>query len=448
MPLEFNAPAGDNLFDKAKVVGKSTPRIDGPRKTTGTAPMPTSAMTWRRTRPTATSSVRASARGASFRWMPPRTCRARRTGGHHRTGNQAGRQIELEQCAVVRRTRSGPLPPGHRLRGGRDLRAGPRRRGADPHPLRARQGPLRFPGPGTVRAAGKGRDGKPDRQALGDFDTAYASAAVKLDETYHTSDESHSMMEPHATIAAWEGDTLTLWTANQMIDWARQGMAAILGIDPAKVRVDSPYIGGGFGGKLFIRADAVLAALAAKQVGRPVKIALQRPLMPNNTTHRHATLQRVRIGCGKDGRISAIAHENWSGNINGEDGENGTLQTPKLYAGANRLVANYIATLDMPEGNAMRAPGEAPGHMALEVAMDEMAEKLGLDPIAFRILNEPEVVPGDPSKKFSDRNLVRCLREGASASTGTSATPGRRRSGKGTGWSAWACPRAIAAHRR
>ncbi|RXY90102.1 xanthine dehydrogenase, partial [Salmonella sp. 3DZ2-4SM] len=86
---------------------------------------------------------------------------------------------------------------------------------------------------------------------------------------------------------------------------------------------------------------------------------------------------------------SAIAHENWSGNINGEDGENGTLQTPKLYAGANRLVANYIATLDMPEGNAMRAPGEAPGHMALEVAMDEMAEKLGLDPIAFRILNEP-----------------------------------------------------------
>ena len=113
----------------------------------------------------------------------------------------------------------------------------------------------------------KGRGGKPDRQTLGDFDTAYASAAVKLDETYHTSDESHSMMEPHATIAAWEGDTLTLWTANQMIDWARQGMAAILGIDPAKVRVDSPYIGGGFGGKLFIRADAVLAALAASRSG-------------------------------------------------------------------------------------------------------------------------------------------------------------------------------------
>ncbi|WP_369469654.1 molybdopterin cofactor-binding domain-containing protein, partial [Enterobacter cloacae] len=170
------------------------------------------------------------------------------------------------------------------------------------------KGRFDFPALAPSAPPAKGRDGKPDRQTLGDFDSAYASAAAKLDEIYHTADESHSMMEPHATIAAWEGDTLTLWTANQMIDWARQGMAAILGIDPDKVRVDSPYIGGGFGGKLFIRADAVLAALAAKQVGRPVKIALQRPLMPNNTTHRHATIQRVRIGCAKDGRISAIAH--------------------------------------------------------------------------------------------------------------------------------------------
>ena len=102
------------------------------------------------------------------------------------------------------------------------------------------KGRFDFPALAPTAPLAKGRDGKPDRQALGDFDTAYASAAVKLDETYHTSDESHSMMEPHATIAAWEGDTLTLWTANQMIDWARQGMAAILGIDPAKVRWTRP----------------------------------------------------------------------------------------------------------------------------------------------------------------------------------------------------------------
>lgn len=414
MPLEFNAPAGDNLFDKAKVVGKSTPRIDGPRKTTGTAPY---AYERHDVAPNQAYGYIVGAGIGKGRIISMDASRARAAPGVLAV-------ITAPETKPVGKSNWNNAP----LFGGAEVAHYHQaiacvvaetfeqaRAAAALIRTRYERGKGRFDFPALAPSAplAMGRGGKPDRQALGDFDTAYASAAIKLDETYHTSDESHSMMEPHATIAAWEGDTLTLWTANQMIDWARQGMAAILGIDPAKVRVDSPYIGGGFGGKLFIRADAVLAALAAKQVGRPVKIALQRPLMPNNTTHRHATLQRVRIGCGKDGRISAIAHENWSGNINGEDGENGTLQTPKLYAGANRLVANYIATLDMPEGNAMRAPGEAPGHMALEVAMDEMAEKLGLDPIAFRILNEPEVVPGDPSKKFSDRNLVRCLREGA-----------------------------------
>ncbi len=221
------------------------------------------------------------------------------------------------------------------------------------------------------------------------------------------------MMEPFATIAAWEGDKLTIWTSNQMINWAKRSMSQILGIPAENIRVDSPYVGGGFGGKLFVRADAVLAALAAKAAGRPVKIAMQRPLMANNATHRHATIQRLRIGAERDGRITAIAHENWSGNLNGEDGENGTLQTPKLYAGANRLTANYIATLDLPEGNAMRAPGEAPGHMALEVAMDELAEQLGIDPVELRIRNEPQTVPSNPQRRFSDRHLTRCLREGA-----------------------------------
>ncbi len=204
------------------------------------------------------------------------------------------------------------------------------------------------------------------------------------------------MMEPHATIAAWEGDTLTLWTANQMIDWARQGMAAILGIDPAKVRVDSPY-------RRRLRRQAVhpcrrgAGRAGAKQVGRPVKIALQRPLMPNNTTHRHATLQRVRIGCGKDGRISAIAHENWSGNINGEERKTAPCRRP-----SSMRAPTAWWPITSPRSTCLKAmrcaPGEAPGHMALEVAMDEMAEKLGLDPVAFRILNEPEVVPGDPSR--------------------------------------------------
>ena len=222
------------------------------------------------------------------------------------------------------------------------------------------------------KTLGTGFSGESMKDTLGDFDGAFGGAAVKIDATYTTPDEAHAMMEPFATIAAWEGDKLTVWTSNQMINWGKRALASILGIEADNVRVDSPYIGGGFGGKLFIRADAVMAALGAKAAKRPVKIAMQRPLMFNNSTHRPATIQRVRLGAGSDGRITAIAHECWSANITGEDGEHGTLQTPKLYTGANRLTASYVSQIDLPEGNAMRAPGEAPGHMALEVAMDAL----------------------------------------------------------------------------
>ena len=140
---------------------------------------------------------------------------------------------------------------------------------------------------------------------------------------------------------------------------------------------------------------------------------MQRPLMFNNATHRHATIQRVRIGADGDGRIAAIAHECWSGNLPGGGDENGAAQTRALYAGPNNITASYLAELHLPEASAMRAPGEAPGHLAIEVAMDELAEQLGMDPIELRVLNEPETLPSDPSIKFSDRNLVQCLRVGA-----------------------------------
>lgn len=265
--------------------------------------------------------------------------------------------------------------------------------------------------PGATLANGNG--GKPDKVTQGDFDAAFSSAAVTVDATYTTPNETHAMMEPHATIAAWDGDNLTLWTSNQMIKWSVDALAGILKMPREKIRIDSPFIGGGFGGKLFIRSDAVLAALAAKAAKRPVKVALQWPLMANNTTHRPATIQRVRLGADKEGHLTAIAHECWSGNITGEDPENGVQQTRRLYAAPNHLTSCYIGQLDLPEGNAMRAPGEAPGHLALEVAMDELADKLGMDPIELRIRNEPRAVPSDTSKKFSDRHLVEALREGA-----------------------------------
>ena len=272
---------------------------------------------------------------------------------------------------------------------------------------------------------------EPADTAVGDFAGAFASAAVKVDASYTTPDQAHAMMEPHASMAAWDGDRLTVWTSNQMIDWGVSDLAKTLQLPKENVRLVSPYIGGGFGGKLFLRADAVLAALGAKAAGRPVKVALPRPLVFNNTTHRPATVQRVRIGAGRDGKITAIGHETWSGNLPNGKPENAIDQTRLLYAGANRMTATRLAILDLPEGNAMRAPGEAPGMMALEIAMDEMAEKLGMDPVRFRIVNDTQVAPEEPGRRFSKRQLVECMRIGADR-FGWSArkAPGQVRDGR------------------
>ncbi|WP_137752187.1 aldehyde oxidoreductase molybdenum-binding subunit PaoC [Sphingopyxis sp. L1A2A] len=278
---------------------------------------------------------------------------------------------------------------------------------------------------------------EPD-SSVGDFAGAFAAAPVQLDARYTTPDHSHAMMEPHASIAAWDGDKLTLWTSNQMIAWSVGDMAKTLGIPKENIRFDSPYIGGGFGGKLFNRADVLLAALGAKAARRPVKVALQRPLMINNTTHRPATIQRIRIGATADGKITAIGHESWSGDLPGGGPETAVAQTRLLYAGANRMTAMRLAVLDLPEGNAMRAPGEAPGLMALEVAVDEMAEKLGIDPIQFRVINDTQVDPEKPSRPFSQRQLNECLKTGADKFgwARRNAKPGMTRDGQwlvGTG---------------
>jgi xanthine dehydrogenase YagR molybdenum-binding subunit len=175
-----------------------------------------------------------------------------------------------------------------------------------------------------------------------------------------------------------------------------------------------------------------MAALGARAAKRPVKVAMPRPLIPNNSTHRPATIQRIRIGADRDGKILAIAHESGSGNQPGGHPETAVNQTKLLYAGANRLTSMRLAVLDLPEGNSMRAPGEAPGLMALEIAIDEMAEKLGMDPIAFRVKNDTQVDPEKPERRFSDRQLVRCLHEGAGRFgwSKRNPSPGQMRDGK------------------
>jgi xanthine dehydrogenase YagR molybdenum-binding subunit len=267
--------------------------------------------------------------------------------------------------------------------------------------------------------------------AVGDFEAAFAAAPVRLDARYTTPDQSHAMMEPHASTAVWTGDELTIWSSSQMVNWWASDLATTLGIPREKVHLLAPFIGGGFGSKLFLRTDAVLAALGARATGRPVKVALTRPLIANNTAHRPGTIQHIRIGATRDGAITAIGHEAWSGNLPGGRPEDAVEQTRLLYAGANRMTATRLAALDLPEGNAMRAPGEASGLMALEIAMDEMAERLGLDPVAFRIINDTQVDPEHPERAFSRRQLAECLRTGAALFgwERRARTPAQRRDG-------------------
>ena len=411
--MKFDTPATTNPIDQLKVIGQPIDRIDGPRKTTGTA------------------------RYAYERVdVAPNAAYGYVVGSAIATGQIASMDLTAARAApgvieIVTARSAGRLGKGKRNTA--NLFGGPQvqhyhqavalviaetfeqaRAAAQLVRVQYVAGKGKFSLAAAKDGAKKPTSGEtPSDTAVGDFAGAYAAAPVQFDATYTTPDESHAMMEPHASTAAWQGDFLTIWTSSQMIDWGRTDLAKTLGVPKDNVRLISPFIGGGFGGKLFIRADVLLAALGARAAGRPVKVTLQRPLVANNTTHRAATIQRIRMGAGRDGKITAIGHESWSGDLPGGRPETAVLQTRLLYAGANRMTAMRLAVLDLPEASSMRAPGEASGLMALEIAIDEMAEKLGLDPVEFRIRNDTQVDPEKPARPFSQRRLIECLRLGA-----------------------------------
>ncbi|PZR10082.1 MAG: xanthine dehydrogenase [Azospirillum brasilense] len=428
--MRFDTPATTNPIDRMKVVGQPLDRIDGPLKTTGTAPyayerhdvVPDQAYGW------IVGSAIASGRITA---MDLRAARAapgviaivtHENAGHLGKGTRnvahllGGPEIEHYHQAIA-------LVVAESFEQARAAAALLR--------VEYEASEAKFD-LAAAKAAGVGPSEDSPDKTVGDFARAFDAAPVRLDETYSTPDQSHAMMEPHATIAAWDGDRVDVWLSNQMVAWTTGDLAKTLGIPKEKVRLRSPYIGGGFGGKLFLRSDTLLAVLGAREAKRPVKVALQRPLIANNTTHRPATIQRIRIGATRDGKITAIGHESWSGNLPDGKPEEAVQQTELLYAGANRLTGLRLARLDLPEGNAMRAPGEAPGLMALEVAMDEMAEKLGLDPVEFRIRNDTQVDPAHPDRPFSKRQLVECLRLGAERFgwDKRDPRPGQRRDGR------------------
>ena len=247
----------------------------------------------------------------------------------------------------------------------------------------------------------------------GDFAGAFAAAPIQVDVTYTTPAQSHAMMEPHATVATWNGDKLTVFTSNQMLGRGQVAIAKTLQMPKENVRMVSRYIGGGFGSKLWVNADCILAAHGAKAIGRPVKVALTRQQVFSVTTHRSETIQRIRLGADKEGNIQAIGHDVMSCNLPSEqDYEGAANQTRTLYAGPNRQTRHRLVPLSIPVSSAMRAPGEAVGMLALEGAMDELAEQVGIDPIELRIRNDAKVDPTN-GVPYSSRHLVECLRLGA-----------------------------------
>ena len=268
--------------------------------------------------------------------------------------------------------------------------------------------------------------------AVGDFDSGFDTAAITVDQRYTTPYQFSQPMEPNACLAVWHGDDLTVYVSAQVVNNARASIASTLQIDPQRIHVVTPYVGGGFGSKLGIHSETILAALAARQLNQPVKVAMTRQQIFHLVGMRATSSQRVRLGAGRDGRLVAIAHEvNMYTSPHAEHTESTAITTRSLYAAPNRLTRHRLTPLDLPPNGDVRAPGEAPGLLAVESAMDELAYALGMDPIELRIRNEPMRDP-ERGVPFSDRRLVDCMREGARLFGWTQrpARPASRRDGR------------------
>ncbi len=288
--------------------------------------------------------------------------------------------------------------------------------------------------------------GLPADTELGDPDGAFGAAHVRVDVTYTTPAEHNNPMEPHTTAAQWNEDgSLTLYESTQGPSSHQRTLARVLGLDTGQVRVVSTHVGGGFGAKGTPRPNAVLAAMAAREVGRPVKFAVPRRQMFATTGYRTPTIQRMRLGADADGRLTAIMHDvvEQTSTVR-EFAEQTAAPTRVMYRAANRRTTHRVVRLDVPTPSWMRAPGETPGMYALESAMDELAVAAGIDPVELRVRNDADREP-ESGLPFSSRNLVACLEEGAARFgwAGRDPVPGTRRAGRrllGTGVAAATYP--------
>jgi xanthine dehydrogenase YagR molybdenum-binding subunit len=417
--VKFTQPEGQNPLDNGLVVGKPVDRIDGPLKVSGRAPYsfeyhmvaPNPAYGWIVLSGIAKGRIASidlrqakSSEGVLLIYTHENVPNQSVSGGslisqltgpdilHH------GQPVAFVVAETLEQARAAAalVKVNYEVLEGR-------------YDLKAQMGAM---APPPEDASGFGD--KADTQ-VGNFDEAFAIAPITVDATYTTPDQHPAMMEPQATTAMWKGDHLTIYTSNQMANWVASAVASMVGVPRENVRAVCAFVGGGFGSKLRTYADATLSAFAARDLNRPVKTAIGREQLLNHTIRRGGTIQRIRLGATLDGRLTAIGHETWTSVFPGKPMyEAAGEQTRMLYAASNRMTAHRVAPLDLVPPSSMRAPSTATGQLTFEIAMDEMAEKLQIDPVELRILNDiqhdPEV---GPSRPYSDRKLVECLREGA-----------------------------------
>jgi xanthine dehydrogenase YagR molybdenum-binding subunit len=255
--------------------------------------------------------------------------------------------------------------------------------------------------------------GGPSEMRRGDVEAGLSAASKRIDATYETPTQYHNAMEPHAIVAAWDGDNLSIDTPSQGLAMAQGRLAGIFGISPDKIHIRSPFLGGGFGSKGLIKGPQVLGILAARLVGKPVKLVLRREHMYGPVGHRSASRQRLRIGIDGDGMLTAIDHHAKVATSSFDDFyEPAADASHTLYASPAIATSHEAVRLDIGTPLFMRAPGEATGSIALESAIDEAAWACGIDPLAFRIKNYAEVEPIS-GKPFSSKALRQCYAQGA-----------------------------------
>lgn len=249
----------------------------------------------------------------------------------------------------------------------------------------------------------------------GNLDKAMSDAAHAVDLTYTTKGHASAAMEPHAAIAQWDGERLTVHASLQMLNYNITELSDALDLPEDRIRLISRYVGGGFGSKLGISEEVVAASIAAMQLERPVRVVMSRQQVFQSIIRRSETTQRLRLACDTDGRLTGFGHEALVSNLPGEEFAEPVLQSSHfLYPGENRELVLKLARIHRMTAGSVRAPGEAVGMPALEAAMDVLAERAEIDPVELRLRNIPDKDP-EQGLPFSSHKLAECLRQGAEA---------------------------------